>query len=63
MRTRAKILAEFAKDIMNDSWCMCTKLKAVARDGKSTCSICGGIDAYGDSNYRPDKYKKDILNK
>ncbi len=26
---------------------MCEKLKAVARDGHSTCSICSGITAFG----------------
>jgi len=40
------------------NWCMCLKLKAVARDMYSTCSICGGRDAYGTSEARPkDKQK------
>ena len=34
-------------------WCMCTILDKVLRDGKSTCSICGGKDAYGRSVERP----------
>jgi len=37
---------------MDKHWCMCTKLKMVARDGRSTCSICGGKDAYGLSKDR-----------
>ena len=40
------------------SWCMCTKLKSVARDGYSTCSICGGQDAYGCSASRPASMSK-----
>ena len=43
-------------------WCMCVKLKDVARDGKSTCSICGGRDAYGLSTERPEDKKKTITN-
>lgn len=44
------------------SWCMCTELKAVARDCLSTCSVCGGKDAYGTSKERPkEKQKKVIL--
>ena len=39
---------------------MCTNIKYVARDGYSTCSTCGGIDAYGKSKDRP-KDKKKIL--
>jgi hypothetical protein len=39
-------------------WCMCTKLKMVARDMFSTCSICGGQDAYGASTARPQHAKK-----
>jgi len=27
--------------------CMCSRIQAVLRDGKSTCVICGGEDAYG----------------
>uniref|UniRef100_A0A6M3J5B8 Putative restriction alleviation protein n=1 Tax=viral metagenome TaxID=1070528 RepID=A0A6M3J5B8_9ZZZZ len=41
-------------------WCMCKKLKAVARDGWSTCSICGGKDAYGKSKDRPPNKRKII---
>lgn len=47
-------------DMQNQHWCMCEKLKAVARDGHSTCSICGGKDAYGLSTERPDDKKKTI---
>lgn len=45
---------------MQDHWCMCVKLKGVARDGKSTCSICGGRDAYGLSAERPEDKKKTV---
>jgi len=44
------------------TWCMCTKVTLVARDGKSTCGRCGGVDAYGGSEMRPEKFKK-ILDK
>ena len=47
-------------DMQNQHWCMCEKLKAVARDGQSTCSICCGKDAYGLSTERPDDKKKTI---
>jgi|LSQX01.1.fsa_nt_gb hypothetical protein len=47
-------------DMQNQHWCMCVKLKDVARDGKSTCSICGGRDAYGLSTERPEDKKKTI---
>ena len=43
---------------MNQHWCMCTTLKLVARDGKSTCSICGGKDAYGGSTERGEQFRK-----
>ena len=43
---------------MEKKWCMCTELKGVARDGDSTCSICGGKDAYGESKERPKNKKK-----
>lgn len=49
-------------DMQNQNWCMCVKLKDVARDGKSTCSICGGRDAYGLSTERPEDKKKTITN-
>jgi len=49
-------------DMQNQHWCMCVKLKDVARDGKSTCSICGGRDAYGLSTERPEDKKKTITN-
>ena len=45
---------------MENKWCMCTELNGVARDGDSTCSICGGKDAYGGSPERP-KDKKKVL--
>ena len=35
-----------------DKYCMCEKLGLLARDGKSTCMQCGGIDAYGSRNRR-----------
>jgi len=41
-------------------WCMCTELAGVLRDCKSTCTICGGIDAYGGSKYRPADKQKEI---
>lgn len=47
-------------DMQNQHWCMCVKLKDVARDYKSTCSICGGRDAYGLSTERPEDKKKTI---
>ena len=47
----------------NKKWCMCTKLEGVARDTKCTCTICGGIDAYGTSTERPVKYLKFIIKK
>ena len=46
--------------MQNQHWCMCEKLKDVARDGSSTCSICGGRDAYGLSTERPEDKKKTI---
>jgi hypothetical protein len=46
--------------MQNQQWCMCEKLKSVARDGHSTCSICGGKDAYGLSTERPDDKKKTL---
>jgi len=42
-------------------WCMCKKLKGVARDMQSTCMVCGGKDAYGLSDERPEKYKKEPI--
>ena len=35
-----------------DKFCECKEIKAVARDGKSTCMTCGGIDAYKKSPRR-----------
>lgn len=46
--------------MQNQHWCMCVKLKDVAMDGKSTCSICGGRDAYGLSTERPEDKKKTV---
>ena len=57
--TRLKTLNN-EDDMQNQHWCMCVKLKDVARDGKSTCSICGGRDAYGLSTERPEDKKKTI---
>lgn len=34
---------------------MCEKIGGVARDGKSTCMKCGGIDAYGAKGRRKNK--------
>jgi hypothetical protein len=45
---------------MDKHWCMCTKLQAVYRDGWSTCSICGGKDAYGKSQNRPPDKRKTV---
>jgi len=41
-------------------WCMCSSIKSVYRDCFSTCSICGGMDAYGTSKNRPRDKNKDI---
>ena len=46
--------------LQNQHWCMCVKLKYVSLDGKSTCSMCGGRDAYGRSTERPEDKKKTI---
>lgn len=35
-----------------DKYCMCKEIGAVLRDGKSTCSKCGGRDAYGSKSRR-----------
>lgn len=49
---------------MEKHWCMCKNIGAVARDGFSTCSKCGGKDAYGKGRGRPlDKEKNMVLNK
>jgi len=53
-----KISVHTNNHLENQHWCMCVKLKDVARDGKSTCSICGGRDAYGLSTERPEDKKK-----
>ena len=45
---------------MEKPWCMCVKLKEVARDGYSACSICRGKDAYGTSKERPKNKLKSI---
>jgi len=44
-------------------WCMCTVLGGVARDGRSTCMICGGKDAYGESPERGNEYRKVVVEK
>lgn len=45
-----------------EKWCMCENLDgvSVARDMKSTCGRCRGIDAYGSSPMRPEKYRKQL---
>jgi len=48
-------------DPTDHPWCMCEALESVARDGYSTCSICGGKDAYGKSELRPPDQKKTTL--
>lgn len=40
---------------------MCIELKGVARDGFSTCMICGGKDAYGGNPDRGSNFHKNIL--
>jgi hypothetical protein len=40
------------------TWCMCEEVDLVARDMFATCGNCGGRDAYGTSEDRPEKYKK-----
>ena len=39
-------------------WCICDTLHAVVRYGHSTCSKCGGQDAYGMSRNCPDYQQK-----
>jgi hypothetical protein len=53
----------FINKKIEQKWCMCTELKGVLRYGNSTCSICGGKDAYGGSPLRPTDKKKKIRNK
>lgn len=43
---------------LDKDWCMCTELDEVYRDCYSTCSICGGKDAYGKSANRPIEKQK-----
>lgn len=43
---------------MEKKWCMCCALDVVARDMDSTCSKCGGKDAYGTSKDRPENKHK-----
>ena len=47
----------------NKHWCMCTELAMVYRDGWSTCSKCGGRDAYGKSKERPPGKQKTLKEK
>jgi len=47
---------------LKEIWCMCLELEHVARDGFSTCSICGGRDAYGGAKSRPTNKHK-VVNK
>ena len=44
----------------NKHWCMCEKIESVYRDGFSTCSKCGGKDAYGNSPERGKEFKKEL---
>lgn len=39
----------------NQNWCMCETITGVCRDGQSTCTQCGGIDAYKKCKDRPKK--------
>jgi len=43
-----------------DKYCNCKTVSAVARDMKSTCMQCGGIDAYKKSTLRLCKCGHDI---
>jgi len=45
---------------MEKHWCMCTQIGFVRRDGYSICEYCGGKDAYGKSQDRPEDKKKEI---
>lgn len=47
-------------DSIDKPWCMCEELQDVYRDGFSTCSICGGKDAYGKSENRPRDKRKTV---
>lgn len=47
-------------NVVKRHWCMCEKIAFVARDGFSTCSLCGGKDAYGRSKSRPINKQKRI---
>ncbi len=38
-----------------EKFCECEKVTGVARDGKPTCTQCGGIDAYKSSTLRNKK--------
>ena len=46
------------KTFIIENWCMCEEIGMVARDMKSTCMQCGGIDAYRMSKDRPQVYRK-----
>jgi hypothetical protein len=54
----SEIVQRLSVKTMDKHWCMCTKLKAVYRDGWSTCSVCGGKDAYGTARRPPGKEKR-----
>jgi hypothetical protein len=46
-----------------DFWCECKleDLTIVARDFKTTCGKCGGVDAYGEDEARPPHLKKNDI--
>lgn len=47
--------------MIDKHWCMCINLQSVFRDCFSTCSICGGQDAYGQSVNRPEDKQKTVV--
>ena len=51
---------QYKPEPMDKAWCMCTELAGVYRDGQSTCSKCGGKDAYGGSKDRPPEKQKKL---
>ena len=46
-----------------DKFCECTEVGQVARDMKSTCMKCGGVDAYKKSVLRPENQEVCLVNK
>ena len=55
-----KLIGEYSNEEIK--WCMCERIGEVARDMYSTCSRCGGRDAYGESKQRPKNKRKTIDN-